>query len=109
MTQRQLTAETAGYGKRYGDDCKGQQTGILTALLLTGNIQASSTRHYTMTTATALSNVKGAITGSTVLNPFIRLTTSRAAQRKRNMCTVFPDRHRLPRFILIPTTLRTAC
>ena len=23
--------ETAGYGKRYGDDCKGQQTGILTA------------------------------------------------------------------------------
>ena len=24
--------ETAGYGKRYGDDCKGQQTGILTAL-----------------------------------------------------------------------------
>ena len=25
-------SETAGYGKRYGDDCKGQQTGILTAL-----------------------------------------------------------------------------
>ena len=24
--------ETAGYGKRYGDDCKGQQTGSLTAL-----------------------------------------------------------------------------
>ena len=25
-------SETAGYGKRYGDDCKGQQTGSLTAL-----------------------------------------------------------------------------
>ncbi|MCS2584897.1 hypothetical protein NXY00_20240 [Bacteroides sp. BFG-551] len=31
MTQRQLTAKHPGYGKRYGDDCKGQQTGILTA------------------------------------------------------------------------------